>query len=69
MADPMFRAFLVARAENLKNELKNTELGVEDVLIRAQEIIKLENRINRIDNPIRRQKQKKPETETNSEPA
>lgn len=71
MADTMFRAFLVARAENLKNELANTELGelgVEGILVRAQEIVKLERRIKRIDSPIRRKKQTNPETVTNSEP-
>jgi len=67
MADTMFRSFLVTRAETLKNELTNTELGVEDILVRAQEIVKLERRIKRIDNPISRKKRTNPETVTNSE--
>lgn len=69
MADPLFRAFLVTEAEKLKNELSNAELGVEDILVRAQRIVKLENRIKRIDNPIRRKKQPEVNTVTDPEAA
>jgi hypothetical protein len=56
MADVMFRDYLVNRAETLKNELTDPNLGVENVLAKAQEILKLEKRVHHMDNPISRKK-------------
>jgi len=58
-ADPLFREFLVSKAETAKNELSDPNLGVEAVLLKAKEILKIENRVRRIDNPV----QRKPKTD------
>lgn len=62
--DTMFRDYLVSKAEFLKNELSNAELPVEEILIKANEVIKLEKRVQRMDNPIPRKPRTKAETET-----
>lgn len=61
--DPLFREFLVSKAETAKNELSDPSLGVEAVLAKAKEILKIENRVRRIDNPIQRK------SKTAAEPA
>lgn len=54
MADTMFRDYLVVRAEKAKNDLSNADLTTEEILAKATEILKIENRVKRMDNPIPR---------------
>lgn len=54
MTDTLFRNYLVATAESLKNELTNADLSTEEILKKAQEIFKMENRVKRMDNPTTR---------------
>ena len=56
MTDPMFRAFLVSQAEKLRNELTDATLEVPTILDKANQILKLEIRVKRIDNPTSRKK-------------
>lgn len=52
--DKLFREFLVTKAESLKTELTDANLPVEEILAKANEVLKLENRVKRMDNPIPR---------------
>jgi hypothetical protein len=54
--DTEFRTYLATKAETLKTQLTDPDLPVEAILTKAQEILKLENRIKRMDNPIPRKK-------------
>lgn len=54
MTDTLFRDFLVAQAEQTKNELTNADLTTEQVLEKAKAIFKMENRVKRMDNPTTR---------------
>ena len=54
MKDPMFRAFLVSQAETLRTELLDANLTVPVIMEKATQILKLENRVKRIDNPVQR---------------
>lgn len=56
MADPLFRNYIVHQAETLRNELSDPNMSVEGILERAKQILKLENRLKRIDNPTSRKK-------------
>lgn len=54
MADKEFRAFLVAKIDTLKQELANPDLAVDKLLEIATEVTRLTNRVNRMDNPVKR---------------
>jgi len=56
MADPLFRAFLVSQAEALRAELTDTTLEVPTIIDKAKQILQLENRVKRMDNPTTRTK-------------
>jgi hypothetical protein len=56
MTDPLFKQFLVSRVETLKNELSDTSLDVDVVIEKATEIKKIQNRIQKIENPPVRKK-------------
>ena len=58
--DLLFREYLVAKAETLKTELANPELDVQEIIAKAQEVLKLEGRIGRMDRPIIRRKKAPP---------
>ncbi len=50
----MFRAFLASQAEALRVELTDANLTVPTIMEKAAQILKLENRIKRMDNPASR---------------
>ena len=56
MADALFRSFLVSQIETNKTKLADVNLSGDAILDTAREIIKLEARVRRMDNPISRKK-------------
>lgn len=56
MADPQFRAFLVSQAEALRADLTDATLEVPTIIEKAKQILQLENRVKRMDNPVKRKK-------------
>lgn len=56
MADPLFRAFLVSQAEALRADLTDATLEVPTIIEKAKQILQLESRIKRMDNPVSRTK-------------
>jgi len=59
--DTLFRDYLLSKAESLKNELTDANLPVEEILIKANEVLKLERRVLRMENPIPRRPRTKTE--------
>lgn len=56
MTDPLFRAFLVSQAEALRADLTDATLEVPTIIEKAKQILQLESRIKRMDNPVFRTK-------------
>lgn len=56
MTDPLFRAFLVSQAEALRADLTDATLEVPTIIEKAKQILQLESRIKRMDNPVSRTK-------------
>jgi len=56
MADPQFRAFLISQAETLRADLTDATLEVPTIIEKAKQILQLENRVKRMDNPVKRKK-------------
>lgn len=56
MVDPLFRAFLVSQAEALRADLTDASLEVPIIIEKAKQILQLENRVKRMDNPTTRTK-------------
>lgn len=56
MTDPLFRAFLVSQAEALRADLTDATLEVPTIIEKAKQILQLENRVKRMDNPVFRTK-------------
>ena len=56
MADPLFREFITTRIATLKTSLQDPSLSVDEIVSTSSEIVKLTNRVNRMDKPVTRKK-------------
>jgi hypothetical protein len=56
MADPLFREFITTRIAALKTSLQDPSLSVDEIVSTSSEIVKLTNRVNRMDKPVTRKK-------------
>jgi hypothetical protein len=56
MADPLFREFITTRIVALKTSLQDPALSVDEIVSISSDIVKLTNRVNRMDNPVTRKK-------------
>lgn len=56
MADPLFREFIATRITALKTSLQDPTLSVDEIVSTSSDIVKLTNRVQRMDNPVTRKK-------------
>ena len=56
MADPLFREFITTRIVALKTSLQDPALSVDEIVSISSDIVKLTNRVHRMDNPVTRKK-------------